>query len=287
MRRRSLTRSPTWARRCSGGAEHDRARTLLEEAHAIALEAGHDEHAARSLNNLAASWYIRRRDDPHAAADIDRALHFALEHELDPYAQYLFGVRAALHLLRGRWSKADDDVRRSFEQSGESVVTLAPALVTGGRLQALRGDPGAPATVDRAWRLAEPTAELQRMAPAAAARAELAWLSGDLDAVAAAAAPVYELACRDHRPWPRAELAAWLRRAGRQVMAHADDPLPYALAAAGDWHASAEAWAAIGFPYERAEALAEAGDDDARHEALAVFEQLGAARAVARLRGRT
>jgi tetratricopeptide (TPR) repeat protein len=267
-----------------GGPEHDRGRALLEEAHALALQAGHDEHAARALNNLAASWYIRRRDDPRAAADIARGLRFALERELDPYAQYILGMRAALHLLHGDWVAAEEDARRSIELSEQPVVTMSPALVTAGRLQARRGHPGAAATLDRAWRLAEPTAELQRLAPAAAARAELAWLAGDLDSVAAAAAPVYELACRHGRPWPRAELAAWLRRAGRQVEADADDPPPYALAAAGDWRASAAAWAAIGFPYERAEALAQAGDGEARREALAVFEQLGATRAAARLR---
>jgi hypothetical protein len=38
--------------------------------------------------------------------------------------------------------------------------------------------------------------------------------------------------------------------------------------------------------YERAEALAEAGDGDARREALAIFEELGAVRAAERLQGR-
>jgi DNA-binding NarL/FixJ family response regulator len=42
----------------------------------------------------------------------------------------------------------------------------------------------------------------------------------------------------------------------------------------------------MGFPYERAEALSEADDEDARLEALAVIDDFGAARAASNLRRR-
>jgi len=45
-------------------------------------------------------------------------------------------------------------------------------------------------------------------------------------------------------------------------------------------------WIALGFPYERAEVLADADDDAARLEALQVFDDHGAARATSRLRRR-
>ena len=44
---------------------------------------------------------------------------------------------------------------------------------------------------------------------------------------------------------------------------------------AGDWRAAADAWEAIGCPYEQALALMD-GDEAAQRTALAIFERLGA-----------
>ena len=54
----------------------------------------------------------------------------------------------------------------------------------------------------------------------------------------------------------------------------------------GDWRGAADAWSALGFPYETADALSEADDDGARLDALAGLDDLGAARAAWRLRRR-
>ena len=71
-----------------GGPEHERGRALLEEAFALAVDAGHDDHAARALVNLATTTLVRRRDDPRVVADLDRALDFARGRDLDGYVQY-------------------------------------------------------------------------------------------------------------------------------------------------------------------------------------------------------
>ena len=81
--------------------------------------------------------------------------------------------------------------------------------------------------------------------------------------------------------WARAELGHWLCRAGRAGRRRTGDPEGYALAMAGDWRGAADAWEELGFPYEAAEALSDADDDDARLEALARFEALGALRSAA------
>ena len=61
-------------------------------------------------------------------------------------------------------------------------MSLCPALIALGRLQARRGDPEADATLEEAWRVAIATGELQRIAPTVAgARAEHAWLDGRLE----------------------------------------------------------------------------------------------------------
>jgi DNA-binding CsgD family transcriptional regulator len=165
-------------------------------------------------------------------------------------------------------------------------VSLCPALIVLGRLQARRGERDAEATLADAWRRAVHTGELQRLGPAAAARAEHAWLEGDLAAVKEVARPAYELAASRGDAWSRAELAHWLWRAGDPAPPAPDDPEPYARSLAGDWEGSAAAWERLGFAYDRAEALSDAADEDARLEALARFEALGALRSAASLRRR-
>ena len=198
----------------------------------------------------------------------------------------MLGFRAALHLLRGEWPGAEADARSALELGEQPGVSLCPALVALGRLQARRGDADAGATLDEAWRVAVATREPQRLEPTAAGRAEHRWLDDDLPGADAAARPAYELAVERGDAWGRAELAYWLWRAGAPAPPCADDPEPYARAIAGDWRGAAAAWAALGCPYERADALSDADDESAQLEALAAFDELGAVRAASRLRRR-
>jgi DNA-binding CsgD family transcriptional regulator/tetratricopeptide (TPR) repeat protein len=269
-----------------GGAGNERGRALLEEAHALAAGAGQDDHATRALVNLATATLARRRDDERVGDDLERALRFARARELDGYVQYLLGVRANARLLHGEWAAAEADARASLELREQPGVSLCPALIALGRLQARRGDSEARATLAEAWRVAVATQELQRLAPVAAARAEHAWLDGDLLGTAAAARSAFELAATRGDAWARGELAFWLWRAGEPAPSHDDDPEPYARSIAGDWRGAAEAWSARGFPYESADARSEADGEAARLEALATFDQLGASRAASRLRRR-
>ena len=91
----------------SAARTSERGRALLEEAFVLAVGGGHDDHAARALVNLATGTLMRRRDDPRVETDIERALRFARERELDGYVQYLLGMRANLRLLRGDWDAAE------------------------------------------------------------------------------------------------------------------------------------------------------------------------------------
>ena len=138
----------------------------------------------------------------------------------------------------------------------------------------------------RAPRWSWASQELQRLGPVAAARAENAWLDGDLAGTAAAARATYQLAVDRGEPWSRGELAFWLRRAGQPVVARADDPEPYACALAGDWGGAAEAFDELGFAYDRADMLTESDDEEARLEALAILDRLGAVRSASLLRRR-
>jgi DNA-binding CsgD family transcriptional regulator/tetratricopeptide (TPR) repeat protein len=269
-----------------GRTGDDRGRELLQDAHGLAVEVGHDDHAARALINLATATLVRRRDDPRVDDDVERALAFACERQLDGYVQYMLGVRAVLRVWRGRWADAERDARQALDLGEHKGISVCPALVALGRLQARRGDDEAEATLAEAWERAVRTQELQRLAPVAAARAELAWLQGDMAGCAAAARKAYALAVERLDGWARAELEFWLWRAGEQVTPAEDDTTPYRLTIAGDWRGAAAAWKLIGFPYERAEALAESRDEKARIAALIAIDKLGATRAAANLRRR-
>ena len=78
---------------------------------------------ARALVNLASATLVRRRDDPRVDADLERALRFARERELDGYVQYLLGVRANLRLLRGEWDGGRGRRARVARRSASSPAS--------------------------------------------------------------------------------------------------------------------------------------------------------------------
>ena len=100
------------------------------------------EHAVRALANLAMVTQQRDPGDPRIGGDLERALAYAREHELDGPLQYLLGARAQFRLLRGNWDGAEDDARRSLATAGAGPGAGAAMLVLG-RLRARRGDPDA------------------------------------------------------------------------------------------------------------------------------------------------
>jgi DNA-binding CsgD family transcriptional regulator len=149
-----------------------------------------------------------------------------------------------------------------------------------------RGGDDPDARLARAWEVAQETQELQRLRPAAAARAERAWLAGDRDGVDEATAETFAMALRMGNGRDVGELAVWRSRAG--LLREPPDPClaPYALEIAGDHRGAAVEWAAVGAPYDRALALIGADEPDALLEALGLLDGLGAAPVAARVRGR-
>jgi DNA-binding CsgD family transcriptional regulator len=131
--------------------------------------------------------------------------------------------------------------------------------------------------------LAESIGEPQCIYPVAAARAEVAWLDGDLDGVGEASNDALVLAFeRGVDSWSAGELACWRWRAGlhdelrEQLVAE-----PYRLSIAGEWRSAAERWRKIGCPYEAALALVDADEDAALQQALEELNRLGARPAAA------
>lgn len=81
-------------------------------------------------------------------------------------------------------------------------------------------------------------------------------------------------------------LDAWAAVAGLDAEAAETEPAPYAAMARRDWRAAADAFGAVGWPYDRALALSLLDDEAALAEALATAREFGAGPLAARVRVR-
>jgi DNA-binding CsgD family transcriptional regulator len=111
-------------------------------------------------------------------------------------------------------------------------------------------------------------------------------LTGDHDAVRAAIEPAWELIGRSKEPWLRDEIASWRWRTGDLDPAYEITSEPFVLQVTGDHRAAADAWAALGCPYERAMSLIDADEPNTLLEALDICYSLGAGPAAALARRR-
>jgi len=198
------------------------------------------------------------------------------ERGLDLWRLYLLAFRARIELDRGRWSEAVESAGLVLQKRYISTFPRIQALVVLGLVRARRGEPDAQPPLDDALALATPTEELPRIAPVAAARAEVAWLAGDREGVRVATEDAFELALRQGVAWPIGELACWRWRAGLDDKAPDGAAEPYAVQIAGDWARATESWTEIGCPYEAALALADADDEGALRRAIDELQRLGA-----------
>ena len=262
--------------------DYDAGCAHLARALELALADGLHGVAANTYSNLGSGsgevWRLRE-----AQSHLKTAIAFAQQHEIDFYRHYGVAWLALCELHLGQWDDAHEHALDIVAQTTPPTTSRVMALAALGRLQARRGEPEAAQTLDEALALALASGTLQRIAPVRCARAEAAWLRGDLAATVAEAQAACTLAQAHRHPWFAGELAQWLRRGGAEPPVPAICAEPHALLLRGQWQQAADAWAALGCPFEQALALAE-GDDGARLAALALFEDLGARAAVDRLR---
>ena len=253
---------------------------VLDEALRVALEAGDVEDACRAYVNLVwilLDWF--RLDE--AERYLTAAMKLAEESEFFGILSYMQVERARLEFARGSW---DEAVRAAEGAVDAFLPARCPALIVLGRVQARRGQPRAARLLSSAWKLAVQLDELQRLGPAAAARAEDAWLRGDHARVRDIATPVYAEARRLGDRVHQAELGYWLVKAGQP--AETGSGHPYALQAAGRWREAAAAWEAAGCRYEHAAAMAESPEPDDLLAALGILDELGATPLATLVRGR-
>jgi DNA-binding CsgD family transcriptional regulator len=257
----------------------------LERSLELAQGFGLEEHAGRAF--VAFTWWSPRGRS-YAAADryLEPGLEYCTERGLDLWRLFLLASRARSHLDRGRWDDAVDSAALVLRDPRTPPVPRIAALAVLGLVRARRGDPDVWTPLDEAWALAQPTGELQRIEPAAAARAEALWLEDRCDRVADATDSPLDLAARRQAWWIVGELAYWRRCAGIQEEAPANAAEPWATQLKGDWRGAGERWGELDSPYEAALALADADDEHALRRSFEELQRLGARPAAAIVAGR-
>ena len=233
---------------------------------------------------------VEQHQHARAARYIDAGLAYCSERGLELFRLYLLAYRARLELNQGRWSDAAETATTVLRIPRTSTTPRILASVVLGLVRARRGDPGVWPLLDEAWRLAEPTGELPRIAPVAAARAEAAWLEGRPEAVARETQAAFELAQLRRSAWMTGELACWRRRVGASADVDFVAATPHAFELAGRSDEAAQAWAELDSPYESALAAAHGSGQRPLRSALAEMRRLeaqpGAAIIARRLRER-
>jgi DNA-binding CsgD family transcriptional regulator/tetratricopeptide (TPR) repeat protein len=205
-------------------------------------------------------------------------------HDLDKRRDTCRANLAVSHLRQGRWDEAAELAGRLAAPDADTYLPAARnARRTLARLAIRRGKPGHRAALVEAWEIAVRAGDQQLMCLAAAARAEAVWCAGQPARIPELIGDTLPMATQVGDPWLIGEIGFWLWRAGtlHTVPAHAAEP--YALHIDGQPLAAAQAWDAIGCPYEAAMARADTDEPAQLRAALATFYRLGARPAANRL----
>jgi hypothetical protein len=151
----------------------------LEATLVRARAAGLVEDVARILINL-----VETARDLHlyqlTGEYIDAASAFLRDRQFDLYRDLLASRRAQLQLQRGQWAEAERSATELLQGVTHSSQTRSRALGVLGLLRARRGEADVWSALDEALRVAGP-GEHQETCPLYAARAEAAWLAGDVE----------------------------------------------------------------------------------------------------------
>ncbi len=264
------------------GSESGRAALLAHAA--TAFERALDELGTTAYSNLSAID-IEHRRLREAEGELAFSLPLTIERDIPICYQWQTGQRARLHLMRGRWTAADEDAGTVLREHGAPLASVHPHLVLAQLdIRHGTGEADAAGHLDAAWALVHELDEPLFILAAAAVVAERVWHTGVDDArLSGVSGLMSEAAALPGTRWAVGDLAVWLRRLGRPVPA-VPVAEPYELELAGRAAGASDAWAAIGAPFESA--LAAVFDDDAgvAGAGLLALEDLGVTATVARAR---
>jgi hypothetical protein len=210
-------------------------RERLIQSLDLALEHELESHAAVAYCNLVSTCHDMR-DYDGAVAYVEAGRAYCDEHDLLAWHTYLGGWEARIALDQGRWADAASLAEANLARTRPGTLPHSRfrSLLVLGVLHARRGDQDPWPPLDEAQAIAVAADELERIAPAAVARAEARWLVGEPGAIADETDEALARAEASGHGWTIGELAIWRHRAGlRYEGEHL--PAPYRAEMAGDW----------------------------------------------------
>jgi DNA-binding CsgD family transcriptional regulator len=218
----------------------------------------------------------------------EEGINAAVSRDNAPLEAYLRGSRALALLSLGRTQEAITEAEFVIYgpyPPGTGRFTAQVALARA-RIRAGVPEDG---VLDQARALPTAQRDIMRSAPLAIIDAEALWLGLPRPGARERLRAAFATSLRSQgQVWNVGECALWLALLGErpqlseQTLAKLSAHYRLHLTT-GAWREAAREWAALGCIYEQALALA-AGDETARREALALFDQAGAVPAAARLR---
>ena len=245
----------------------------VEESLRRAMAADLEDGIDRAFNNLLATARENRLYEMFDRYSEQAAIFFDA-HDLDASEHCLIGDVVDGLFERGRWSEAATQAQTVVDRGG--VHGRVQCLAVLGRLAARRGD-------SEAFRWLDEALELQSRFggeltyPLRAARAEAAWLAGDVRQAGREIVAGLPAFGERTNPWLVGEFAFWAHKIGVEWDCPRTPAEPYAFYLAGHPEKAAAAWAALGCPYEEAQGLADSDDQTQMRRALSTFQSLGAA----------
>ncbi|HEV2814163.1 MAG TPA: AAA family ATPase [Solirubrobacteraceae bacterium] len=247
--------------------------TLLE-AHAAADEAGDPHEAVRALIALTYGHLCWGMPDP-ARQWGERARAYAREHEVVSLGSYNNVLLAWLCLRAGDWDDAERLTRHELDRGATVTQILARTVLA--ELAVRRGDPDAVELLADVAARTDRTGEPKRIGPVLELEVEWALTRGTPMPTARLERAAEVFGPRRDRPGhDGARLAAWAAVAGVELGIAADAPPPFGAMVRREWRAAADAFAAVGWRYDRALMLSLLDDEHALVEALETGRGLGA-----------
>lgn len=224
----------------------------LESSLEISRRIGRGDFVCRALMNLASGAattnHLRRADRWFA--------------ELAEYGEVsevrscnVDASRCEVLLKLGRWDEAEAAANRALALSGELQVDpldQSNSYTVLALIAARRGDPRAAELAERAFAVVRDAMQLPLEWGSLRARAEIAWIAGDLQPVVPALHGLLERAIAAGDRWITGDAARWLHLANESLPAAVPMARPHRLAVLGDWAAAAREWERIEDPYESA-----------------------------------
>jgi ATP/maltotriose-dependent transcriptional regulator MalT len=246
----------------------------LEEALSRARSANLAEDVTRALINLVECGLDLWRYDVVERYSVE-AIEWLAVRDLDLYQRLLSARLGEFDSRRGRWDAARRRAQALLDGGGSSSQVRVRALTLVGRLQARRGEPDPWAALDEALQHAGP-GDVQDLSPLRSARAEAYWLEGRLDDARREAAAGLAISLESKGEWWWSEAVFWAWKTGVRDQLPESAAEPFRLQASGRHREAAEAWAAVGCPYQEGLALSDSAATDDLSRALAIFHALGA-----------